>query len=79
MDSHEVDLVVERSDGTIVAVEIKLASTPGDRDLGGLRRLRDAAGSRWAGGLVLCRVPVGRLADDGIALVPIEAVWQASA
>lgn len=78
VDSNEVDLVIERSDGTVVGVEIKLASNPGDRDLGGLRRLRDAAGSRWVGGLVLCRVPAGRLTDDGIALAPLEAVWQIS-
>lgn len=74
-DSHEVDLVVERYDGSVIGIEIKLASNPGDRDLSGLRRLRRSSGARWAGGIMLCRVPAGRLTDDGLAIAPLEATW----
>lgn len=74
-DSHEVDVVVERFDGQVLGIEIKLASNPGDRDLGGLRRLRRSSGSRWAGGILLCRVPAGRITGDGLAIAPLDAVW----
>jgi len=74
-DSNEVDLVVEAGDGALTGIEIKLSSNPGDGDLKGLRRLQCSCGSRWAGGVVLCRVPAGRLTDDGIAITPLEAVW----
>lgn len=78
-DSHEVDLVVEGGDGMVTGIEVKLNSNPRDGDLTGMRRLARASGARWAGGVVLCRVPAGRVTDDGIALVPIEAVWQVGA
>lgn len=74
-DSHEVDLVIERYDGPVVGIEVKLASNPGDQDLGGLRRLRRSSASRWAGGVMLCRVPVGRITEDGLAIAPLEAIW----
>lgn len=76
-DSQEVDVVLERHDGRVVGIEVKLSSNPGDRDLGGLRRLRRSSGPRWAGGVVLCRVPAGRVTDDEVAIAPLEAVWMA--
>ena len=75
-DTYEVDVVIETGEGLILGIEVKLASNPGDRDLNGLRRLRRSSGSRWAGGIVLCRAPVGRITDDGLVLAPIEALWQ---
>jgi predicted AAA+ superfamily ATPase len=74
--TNEVDLVVEAGTGSVMGIEIKLASNPGNRDLNGLRRLRQSAGSRWAGGVVLCRVPVGRMTDDRLTVAPLEAIWQ---
>lgn len=74
-DSNEVDLVVENHDGRVVGIEVKLTSNPGERVLSGLRRLRRSSGSRWAGGVALCRVPAGRLTDDGLAVAPLDAVW----
>ncbi|MQA26669.1 MAG: DUF4143 domain-containing protein [Micromonosporaceae bacterium] len=74
-DSHEVDLVVEVPDGRVIGIEVKLTSSPDLNDLAGLRRLRRSAGKRWAAGVALCRVPAGRLTDDGTAIVPLDAVW----
>ncbi|WP_165368305.1 ATP-binding protein [Phytoactinopolyspora endophytica] len=74
--TNEVDLVIESDDGSLLGVEVKLASNPGNRDLNGLRKLRQSSGSRWAGGLVLCRVPAGRITDDELVLAPLEALWQ---
>jgi hypothetical protein len=74
-EDSEVDLVIETAEGEVVGIEIKLSSNPGDRDLAGLRRLRRSSGSRWKGGVVLCRVPVARVTHDDLVLAPIEAVW----
>jgi hypothetical protein len=57
-DDHEVDLVLESIDGRIVGIEVKLSSDPGADALRGLRRLRLSSGDRFAGGIVLARVPV---------------------
>lgn len=79
VDSHEVDLVIETPDGHLIGIEVKLTTNPGDKDLAGLRRLHHAAGSRWAAGLVLCRVPAGRTTDDNLTIAPIDALWTTTA
>lgn len=75
-DRYEVDLVVEAHDGRAFGIEIKLKSSPGESDLNGLRRLRRSSGPRWGGGVLLCRAPVGRLADYDLAIAPLDAVWE---
>jgi predicted AAA+ superfamily ATPase len=78
-DRHEVDLVIEAQSGAIWGVEVKLAASPGDRDLSGLRRLARSVGDRFRGGVILCRTPVGHQVEDGIAIAPIEALWTGAA
>lgn len=73
----EVDVVLERQDGSIVGIEVKLASRVTARDLLGLRRLRELAGQRWVGGLVLAAVPSAYVTDDDLAVVPVSALWTA--
>lgn len=71
----EVDLVIERPDGSIAAVEVKASATASPRDFKGLRYLRDHLGERFAYGVVLYTgeqtVPVG----ERLAAVPISALW----
>lgn len=43
-DGDEVDLVVERDDGGVVAVEVKASQRVDTREIAPLRKLRDAAG-----------------------------------
>lgn len=73
----EVDIVLEAPGGSIAGIEVKAAATVGDADFKGLRRLRAAAGTRFAGGVVLfCgeqSVPWGQ----GFAALPISALWDA--
>lgn len=67
---HEVDLIVERPDGGIVALEVKLASTVEDADLRHLRWLADRVGPRLVDAAV---VTTGREAYrrlDGIGVIP---------
>lgn len=71
----EVDLVLERADGRIVGVEVKLASSVTSRDMRGLRRLRDVARDRYIGGLLLAAVPGAYVSDDDITVAPLSALW----
>lgn len=42
---HEVDLIVERDDGEIVALEVKLAAAPVDSDVRHSHRLKERLGA----------------------------------
>ncbi len=71
----EVDLVLERPDGRVLGLEVKLADHVEARDLRGLRRFRELAGHRFEGGVVLCAVPGAYRTEDGLLVAPISAVW----
>lgn len=73
-DQYEVDLVVEDGSGRLFGIEVKLTSDPGPDVTRGLARLRRSCGPRFAGGVVLARVPVGRASGD-FTVAPLEAVW----
>lgn len=68
---HEIDLILEGEDRRVVAVEIKLAATIGDRDVRHLNWLQSEIGDRLVERLV---VTTGRDAyrrRDGVAVVPL--------
>lgn len=52
-DGDEVDLVVERDDGGVVAVEVKGSQRVDPREISPLRKLRDTAGSSFIAGIAL--------------------------
>lgn len=67
---REVDLIVERDDGRVVAIEVKLTVTPDDDDVRHLHWLRRKLGDDLLDAVV---VTTGRGAyrrPDGIAVVP---------
>jgi predicted AAA+ superfamily ATPase len=75
-DGDEVDLVVEKTDNRVVGVEVKAGSRVVDSDLGGMRMLRRALGSRFLGGVVLAMVPYAySLPDEDIHVLPLDALW----
>lgn len=68
---HEIDLIVERADRKVVAIEVKLSDKVGSKDVRHLNWLHDQLGDR-----VLDRVLVnsGKTAyrrHDGVAVVPL--------
>ena len=77
-DGAEVDLIIERRDGTIVAIEIKAATRVTTKDLTGLRAIRDALGDAFVAGVVLNTGPQAYRADDRIQVLPIERLWTAT-
>lgn len=52
-DGFEVDVVLERGSTAVAGVEVKAAASVNDADFRGLRKLREAAGRRFATGVVL--------------------------
>ncbi|HEY3484948.1 MAG TPA: DUF4143 domain-containing protein [Ilumatobacteraceae bacterium] len=67
---HEVDLIVERDDRKILAVESKLAATVDDDDVTHLRWLRDELGGDCLDAVVVSTGPYAYRRPDRIAVVP---------
>ena len=67
---REIDLIVERGDGRVVAVEVKLARTIGDGDVRHLRWLRDQIGDDLLDAAVITTGPEAYRRPDGIAVIP---------
>lgn len=76
-DGVEVDLVVERDDGGVVAVEVKAGSRARGSDLAGLRLLRDKLGDRFVGGVTLYTGERSYTYAERIHVVPLDRLWSA--
>jgi uncharacterized protein len=74
-DGDEVDLVVERDDGAVVAFEVKAAQRVGHGDLAPLRKFRDVLGSAFLGGLALNLGTHAYTAEDRIHVLPVDRLW----
>lgn len=75
-DGTEVDLLLERFDGMVAAVEVKAATTITARDCRGLIALRNRLSSAFLGGVVLYLGARGYRLDDRLFAVPLDQVWQ---
>ena len=67
---HEVDLIVERSDGRVVAIEVKLARTVTDDDAKHLRWLAGRIGTDLLDAIILTTGEEAYRRTDGIGVVP---------
>ena len=74
-DQREVDLVLERQDGSVVGVEVKAAASVGKGDFKGLRHLRDKLGDRFRGGALIYTGPNTLSFGDRLFAVPIAGLW----
>lgn len=77
-DGAEVDLVIERDDGSVVAIEVKAGSRVSGRDIAGLRVIRDELGDAFVAGVVMYTGARSYNADDRVAVLPIDRLWTAS-
>lgn len=68
---HEVDLLVERDDGRVLALEVELAATVTDRDVRHLHWLGEQIGDQLVGKVVLTTGPSAFRRADGVAVVPL--------
>ena len=71
----EIDLLMERADGSVAAIEVKASATAGAADFSALQRLRDQLGKRFRAGAVLYMgdqvLPFG----DKLWLAPVQSLW----
>ena len=75
-DDFEVDIVLEQGHAAVAGVEVKATATVKDGDLRGLRKLRDAAGQRFAAGVVLYDGSATIGFGDRLHAVPLRALWE---
>lgn len=68
---QEVDLIVERADGAVVAIEVKLARAVGDDDAKHLKWLEQRLGTSVLDRLIITTGPEAYRRRDGIAVVPL--------
>ena len=67
---HEIDLIVQRADHRVVALEVKLSSNVDDRDLRHLRWLADRIGPDLLDAAVITTGPEAYRREDGIGVIP---------
>jgi predicted AAA+ superfamily ATPase len=72
----EVDVVLEKLDGSVAGIEVKASATVAASDFAALKALRDQLGKQFRAGVVLYLgdqiVPFG----DKLWLVPVPALWE---
>ena len=77
-DGAEVDIVLERGAHELAGVEVKAAATVTAGDFRGLRKLKEAAGSRFTAGVVLYDGEASVRFGEGFYAVPIRLLWEAT-
>ncbi len=75
-DGVEVDLVLERSGGATVGIEVKGGATVRPRDFRGLRRLMAATDDRFACGIVLHDGERIQRMGPGLFAMPVKMLWE---
>ncbi|SBW21534.1 ATP-binding protein [Protofrankia symbiont of Coriaria ruscifolia] len=74
-DGDEVDLVVERDDGMLVAFEVKAAGRVPGEDLVPLRKLRAATGDAFVAGVVFYLGTRSYTFEDRLHILPVDTLW----
>jgi uncharacterized protein len=68
---QEIDLIVERADGCVVAVEVKLTRNVSEGDVTHLRWLEERLAERVLDRIIVTTGPQAYRGEDGIAVVPL--------
>jgi predicted AAA+ superfamily ATPase len=68
---HEVDLIVQRADDRVMAIEVKLTATPKDADLRHLHWLKREIGDDLLDAIVITTGTSAYRRHDGIGVVPL--------
>lgn len=74
-DKEDVDLVIERYDGTVVAIEAKAKASLGTKDYRWITKMRNELGDRFRAGVVIHSggqtVPLG----ERLWAMPVSGLW----
>ena len=72
---EEVDLVLERDDGQVIAVEVKAGSRISGEDFRGLRQLKERLGPRLEEAIILHTGEHAYTHEDWITVLPLDRLW----
>ena len=71
----EVDLVLERDDGQVIAIEVKAGSRISGEDFRGLRQLKERLGLQLEQAIILYTGEHANTHDDWITILPLDRLW----
>jgi len=71
----EVDVILEKADGSVAAIEVKAGATVAASDFAALLALRDQLGKRFRAGVVLYSGGQVVPFSDKLWLVPLSVLW----
>jgi predicted AAA+ superfamily ATPase len=71
----EVDLVLERDDGQVIAIEVKAGSRISGEDFRGLRQLKERLGPRLEEAIILYTGEHAYTHDSWITILPLDRLW----
>jgi uncharacterized protein len=71
----EVDLVLERDDGQVIAIEVKAGSRISGEDFRGLRQLKERLGLQLKEAIILYTGEHAYTHDDWITILPLDRLW----
>ena len=74
-DKVEIDIIIENSLDEIIAIEVKAASTINQKDLTGLKKLKEIAKNRFKIGVLLYDGDHTTSFGENLYAVPIAALW----
>ncbi len=75
-DGVEVDIVIERGVTALAGVEVKASATVKTSDFKGLRKLQDATGKRFAGGVLLYNGNNTLSFGKNLYALPLRKLWE---
>lgn len=74
-DGDEVDFIAERTDGTVIAIEVKTGGRVSGSDLKPLHKLRDRLGKSFVAGVALYLGERAYTLDDRLHVMPVDRLW----
>lgn len=74
-DNDEVDLVIERDDGAIIAFEVKSGSRVQRNDFNPMQKLRNAVGDAFVAGVALYLGGRAYSFEDRLHVMPVDRLW----
>lgn len=76
-DKDEVDLVIERDDGSVFAFEVKAGGRVPGSDFAPLRKLRERVGDAFTAGVMLYLGERSYNFEDRLYAMPVDRLWVA--
>ena len=74
-DGDEVDLIIERDDGAVVAFEVKASARVPGQGMRSLAKVRDTVGPAFIAGVALYLGSRSYTFAERLLVLPVERIW----